>query len=63
MRVAPSADTVSTTVGWMQQFSALGQFVGPPVVAWAALRAGGWEWTGAVTGLAALVGMLLTLKL
>src|SRR5690606_33813136 len=30
--VAPSAQT-TTTVGWLQQCSSLGQFVGPPVVA------------------------------
>jgi hypothetical protein len=30
--------TVSTTVGWMQQWSAFGQFAGPPLVAWAAAR-------------------------
>ncbi|MBS0437540.1 MAG: MFS transporter [Proteobacteria bacterium] len=59
MRVAPGEDTVSTTVGWMQQCSALGQFAGPPVVAWLAARAGGWHWTGAATGVASLAGLLL----
>jgi len=57
MRVAPGEDSVSTTVGWMQQLSALGQFAGPPIVAWVAARAGGWHWTGAVTGLASLAGL------
>ncbi len=59
MRVAPGEDTVSTTVGWMQQCSALGQFAGPPIVAWLAARAGGWHWTGAATGAASLAGLLL----
>ena len=59
MRVAPGEDSVSTTVGWMQQLSALGQFAGPPIVAWVAARAGGWHWTGLVTGLASLAGLAL----
>ncbi|HEY1230829.1 MAG TPA: MFS transporter, partial [Ramlibacter sp.] len=32
VRLAPGEHTVSTTVGWMQQWSALGQFAGPPLV-------------------------------
>ena len=59
VRVAPSERTVSTTVGWMQQFSSLGQFVGPPVVAWVAGAAGGWQWTWVVTGSCSLAGVLL----
>lgn len=59
MRVAPGEDTVSTTVGWMQQLSAFGQFAGPPTVAWLAARAGGWHWTGLATGTASLAGLAL----
>lgn len=59
MRVAPGEDTVSTTVGWMQQWSAFGQFAGPPIAAWLAARAGGWHWTGWATGAASLAGLLL----
>jgi MFS transporter, CP family, cyanate transporter len=59
VRVAPDDSTVSTTVGWMQQWSALGQFVGPPVAAWAAARAGGWHVTWWVTGSFALAGMMV----
>lgn len=59
IRLAPSADTVSTTVGWMQQWSALGQFAGPPLVAWVAVYAGGWQWTGWVTAACCAVGLLL----
>src|SRR5690606_10294342 len=33
VQLAPSERTISTTVGWMQQWSAFGQFVGPPGVA------------------------------
>jgi predicted MFS family arabinose efflux permease len=57
--VAPGQDTVSTTVGWMQQFSALGQFVGPPVVAWSVTAVGGWHWTWVLTGTCSAVGVFL----
>jgi MFS transporter, CP family, cyanate transporter len=56
VRLAPGEHAVSTTVGWMQQWSALGQFAGPPLVAWLASRAGGWQWTWVATGLCALTG-------
>lgn len=59
VRLAPGANTVSTTVGWMQQWSALGQFAGPPLVAWVAASAGGWHWTWVVSGVCALLGMAL----
>jgi predicted MFS family arabinose efflux permease len=59
VRVAPSEHTLSTTVGWMQQWSAFGQFVGPPLVAWVAGVAGGWHYTWLVTGACSLVGLLL----
>jgi CP family cyanate transporter-like MFS transporter len=49
VRLAPSEDTVATTVGWVQQWSSIGQFVGPPLVAWTAAAAGGWQWTWVVT--------------
>ena len=59
IRLAPGADTVSTTVGWMQQWSALGQFAGPPLVAWVAVQAGGWQWTGWVSVVCCCIGGLL----
>ena len=59
VRLAPGEDTVSTTVGWMQQWSALGQFLGPPAVAWVAARAGGWQWSWLVTAGCAACGLLL----
>ena len=59
VRLAPGKDTVSTTVGWMQQWSAAGQFAGPPLVAWVASSAGGWQWTWAVTGTCCVAGLLL----
>jgi CP family cyanate transporter-like MFS transporter len=59
VRVAPDEGSVSTTVGWMQQWSAFGQFAGPPLAAWAAARAGGWHVTWWVTGAFALAGMVI----
>ena len=61
--LAPSPSTVSTTVGWVQQCSSTGQFAGPPVVAWVAAQLGGWHGTWMVTGVAAVVGLLLVRQL
>lgn len=57
--MAPNERTISTTVGWMMQWSAAGQLTGPPVVAWVASQAGGWQWTWAVTGASCVAGALL----
>ena len=70
VRLAPNEHTVSTTVGWMQQCSSLGQFAGPPLVAWVAVRSGGWQWSWVVTagcaaaglGLASVIGAVLSHK-
>jgi predicted MFS family arabinose efflux permease len=59
VRVAPSPQTTGTTVGWMQQGSAMGQFFGPPAVAWAAAHTGGWAAAGWVTATAAMLALLL----
>jgi MFS transporter, CP family, cyanate transporter len=45
VRLAPGDQQVATTVGWVQQLSALGQFVGPPAAAALAAHAGGWQLT------------------
>lgn len=63
VRLAPGEDRIATTVGWMQQWSSLGQFAGPPLVAWVASRAGGWHWTWAVTGACSAGGVLLALAI
>ena len=55
--MAPSESTLASTLGWMQQGSALGQFVGPPLLAWLALASGGWQamaWLSAGAALLAL---------
>ena len=63
VRLAPSQATVSTTVGMMQQASSFGQFLAPPVVAWVAHRAGGWQWTWIVTLSCSLAGLALAARL
>ncbi len=63
VRMAPSEKTISTTVGWMQQWSAFGQFAGPPLVAAVASQAGGWQWTWAVTATCSLAGILLARRI
>lgn len=50
---APAPNAVSTTVGFMQQGSAWGQILMPPVIAAFAEHAGGWSAIWMATGLAA----------
>ncbi|WP_372826368.1 CynX/NimT family MFS transporter [Polaromonas sp.] len=59
VRLAPDVQAVPTTIGWMQQWSAAGQFFGPPLVAWVAAQAGHWQWTWMVTGACSVVGLVL----
>ncbi len=59
VRLAPDESTVSTTVGFMQQWSSVGQFAGPPVAAAVAMQAGGWHWTWVVTGAMCVAGWWL----
>ncbi|MDD0838639.1 MFS transporter [Curvibacter sp. HBC61] len=60
VRLSPSESTISTTVGWMTQCSALGQFAGAPLVAWVAARSGGWQWTWVVAGVFCLGGLTVS---
>lgn len=59
VRLAPGPQAVPTTVGWVQQWSALGQFFGPPLVAGVAAQAGHWQWTWVVTGTCSVAGLWL----
>jgi MFS transporter, CP family, cyanate transporter len=63
VHLAPSDRTVSTTVGWMQQWSSMGQFGGPPLVAWVAGTTGGWGLTWLVTGACSLAGIMLAWRI
>lgn len=61
IRLAPRPDAVSATVGWLQQWSSAGQFVVPPLIAWVAVAAGGWQWTGGVSAILCMAGLWLAL--
>jgi len=63
VRLAPQERNVSTTVGWMQQGSAAGQFAGPPLVALLATWVGGWQWTWMATSLCCVLGCVLALMI
>ena len=56
---APTPQTTSSSVGWVQQCSSMGQFFGPPAVALAVNVLGGWQWAWVATVSFALIGMLL----
>ena len=60
VRVAPGERALASTVGWVQQWSSLGQFAGPPAVAWVASQVGGWQWTWLATGASSVLGVLVT---
>ncbi|MEI7786329.1 MAG: MFS transporter [Betaproteobacteria bacterium] len=59
VRLAPGERQVAGTVGWVLQWSALGQFFGPPAMAWVAAQAGGWQQTPLVTGSCCALGAAL----
>jgi CP family cyanate transporter-like MFS transporter len=61
--LSPREHDVSTTVGWMQQWSAIGSFAGPPVVAWVGAWAGSWQWTWVFTGICSAMGIGLSCKI
>jgi hypothetical protein len=52
---------MSTTTGLMQQGSALGQFIAPPVIALLVSANGNWSVTWLVTGALACMGIVLAL--
>lgn len=60
---APTPQTTSSTVGWVQQCSAMGQFVGAPVVAWVVSLFGGWQWAWVATMAFALCGLVMVFLL
>ncbi|GAA0794537.1 CynX/NimT family MFS transporter [Marinobacterium sediminicola] len=62
VRLAPDSSVVSTSVGWMLQLSALGQFIAPPIIGALAVWAGGWQLTWLATGGLSLLGVLLVTR-
>ena len=63
VRLAPGENTLATTVGWVQQWSAFGQFAAPPLVAWVASRTGTWQWTWLVTCGCCGLGLVLAARI
>jgi MFS family permease len=63
VRLAPSEGSIGATIGWVQQWCAFGQFVGPPLVAWVAGVLHGWHGTWLVTTSAAAAGLVLTSRI
>lgn len=63
VRLAPGERQVASTLGWVQQMSAMGQFAGPPLVAALAVRMGNWHWTPLFTLSCCLVGGAIALRL
>lgn len=63
VQLAPNRNTLATTVGWVQQWSAFGQFAAPPGVAWVASRAGGWQWTWLVCCACSALGLALAARI
>lgn len=63
VRLAPDTSVVSTSVGWMLQLSALGQFVTPPLIGALAAWAGGWQLTWLATGCMSILGVLLVTRI
>lgn len=61
VRLAPDEGAVSTTVGWVQQWSSLGQFAGPPLAALLAARSGDWSRTWWITTAFAACGCVVAL--
>ncbi|MGE0801732.1 MAG: CynX/NimT family MFS transporter [Lautropia sp.] len=60
---APSPRTLSTTTGLMQQGSAVGQFVTPPLLAAMVAMVGDWSASWLVTGALALVNVGLAMAM
>ena len=62
-RLSPGDHSIASTVGLMQQWSAVGQVGGPPLAAWLAGQAGGWQLTWVMTGACCVVGALLATQI
>lgn len=63
VRVAPSEQTVSTSLGWTTQMSMVGQFIMPPTAAALAQAAGSWQWTWVLNATACALALLLIARL
>ncbi|MGA0142559.1 MAG: CynX/NimT family MFS transporter [Burkholderiaceae bacterium] len=62
VRLAPSDDLVATSMGFIQQCMAAGQFLGPPLVGWAVATGGSWEASWWVLAAAAAIGLWASVR-
>ena len=62
VRLAPSDKMVATSMGFVQQCMAAGQFLGPPLVAWAVATGGGWSASWWVLAAAAAIGLWASVR-
>lgn len=63
VQLAPTPQTTSSTIGWVQQGSSMGQFIGAPAVAWVVSVLGGWQWAWVATMAFAVVGLFMAFLL
>lgn len=61
--LAPSDGSVSAVIGLMQQLFNVGNFVGPFILAWIAVQAGGWQASWTMTCGFSLLGIWFSLLL
>ena len=57
VQLSPNEECISTSIGWMQQCNAAGQFIGPPIAAFAASRFGGWHITWVEIAICSAMGI------
>ena len=63
VRLAPSEQTVSTSLGWTTQMSMTGQFLMPPIAAWLADTQGTWSYTWLLNAASCSLGLVLVLRM
>ena len=57
---APDMKSSSASVGWVMQWSAIGQFSGPPLLGLLASQMGSWNYSWWITSTASIVGLFLS---
>lgn len=57
---APDMKSSSASVGWVMQWSAIGQFSGPPLLGFLASQMGSWNYSWWITSTASIVGLFLS---
>ncbi len=63
VRLAPSEQTVSTSLGWTTQMSMTGQFLMPPIAAWLADTQGTWSLTWLLNAVSCSLGVVLVWRI